>query len=242
VNTAATMADWLLLHDLSAGLCREILATVPPDDSIASPLPKLGKLDLPADAIWRDIAASLKLRLPFAVPEITETLGRTRTDFAPDRKRFPRAFTLNDADGAPFVSCPCDGEISDLLVLSHEFGHALQLVASLGRPLAPVARETCAYLCERWYLAQISILSPEVSAKITLLSQAKHANALRTGIPRLKRALNDPDARYSYQWNYPLARIFSRTLGDAVEPAAIWPLFAAEITLPELARMMPHRH
>ena len=239
----ATMADWLALHGVSAGDCAAVLALALP----VGPLPKKARAGPPSDlvpsglvpdAVWRDVAAALAARLPVAGPQIARTRAGCRTNFAPDIMRFPRAFTLQDAALPPYVSCPCTGGIGDLLVIAHEFGHALQLIASAGRPVPPVARETCACLCEHWYLAHLQAARPMLHAPLAALWRAKSGRAMGPGIARLHLALADPAARYSYQWNYPMARILAHHFAQTADRAAIWRLFTAEISLRDLIQQM----
>lgn len=235
-HDGATMADWLSLHGLSKALCNAILAAAP-DGPTNAPEPQVDHaIKTEPNAVWRDIARAVQAKLPAASSTIDATLAQTRTNFAPDPARFPRAFTLQDLPNQPFVSCPCKGDISDLVPLAHEFGHALQLIASEERALPPVLRETCAFLCEHWYLVHLQATRPDIAAVLAPVWQSQSDKALRRSAQRLAHALAFPRAAYSYQWNYPLARILAQRLATAPDAAVLWPLFMARRTLPDIAR------
>lgn len=58
------------------------------------------------------------------------------------------------------------------------------------------------------------------------------------GIARLHLALADPATRYSYQWNYPMARILAQHFAQTADSAAIWRLFTARTSLGDLIQAM----
>ncbi|MGZ2259396.1 hypothetical protein [Roseobacter sp. A03A-229] len=94
---------------------------------------------------------------------------------------------------------------ADLLALAHEFGHAVQIVASWSAgtgQMPPVARECCAFLAEQALLRHCAACFP-------VLTYAHHADdMIYFGANRdaLEDAMTNWQTGYRYEWNYPLAR------------------------------------
>lgn len=190
----ATLADWLALHDVTADALRPFL--IPP-----LPVPRAPPTPLPFAATPQHVADALSQALPPLAPTLSHLLAVARFDLAPDRARFPRAFTLaNDGTGHPFVSVPCDGTAADLLVLAHEIGHACQALTPDAPLLPPIQRECAALLCERTLALAEPSLAPLLSRRLARMG--RHTRALG-------QALDTPDAPYDYAWNYPVALTLS---------------------------------
>lgn len=231
------LSAWLALHGLTAAMLERHLA--PPPDLPPGPPPDP---PLPVAATPDDILARLMRAAPALAPALDQVQTRARFDLAPDRARFPRAFTLHDdGSGRPFVSCPCDGRAGDLLRLAHEIGHACQILANPGADLPPVLRETAAYLAEGLLvagaLAEGDPLAPALAARARADS---HAIAARDGA-RLRAALADAaaDPPYSYRWNYPLARRLAQAALDGWPPADMAALVTAPPPLATLLARLP---
>ena len=221
----ATMADWLALHGVTAAGCRAVLARAEPE---AAP----GRdPDWPCDpvALWRRVADLLAPHFPHDAGVIPQTWAVTRTDFSGTARGSARAFTLHDdGTGHPFVACRPKGKLSDLLTLAHEFGHAAQIVASAGDAMPPALREVCACLSERLVLRGFAIEEPE-------LAEVAQRLVARGGRRRLLlQALDQPQAVYSYDWNYPLAHVVAEAVADRLNPAQLARLFAGQTRLADL--------
>jgi hypothetical protein len=220
----ATMADWLALHGVTAQACRALLTNEEPTAG------KCPDSDWPNDpvALWRQVADLLAPAFPADDGLIERTWVGTRTDFSGQTRA--RAFTLHDdGTGRPLVVFRPKGRLSDLPTLAHEFGHAAQLLASAGQPMPPVLREVCACLSERLALRGLATTDPE-SAGMAQRWVAGRGLRHRQG---LLLALDRPQAVYSYDWNYPLARVVVRGL-DGLGAADLARLFAGRIPLATL--------
>ena len=221
----ATMADWLALHGVTAAQCRAVLARTEPEAAPGH------DPDWPCDpvALWRRVADLLAPGFPAADGLIQRTWAVTRTDFSGTAKGSARAFTLHDdGTGHPFVACRLKGKLSDLLTLAHEFGHAAQIVASAGDAMPPALREVCACLSERLVLRGFAIEEPE-------LAEVAQRLVARGGRRRLLlQALDQPQAVYSYDWNYPLAHVVAEAVADRLNPAQLARLFAGQTRLADL--------
>lgn len=229
----AVLADWLALHGLAAPAALDLL------DRFAADQGKVvsgnSPLALSAPEVWSMVAQAFGAGFGDNSALADRVMARTITEFAPDRTRFPRAFTLHDAgEGRPFVSCPFRSRLGDMLTLAHEFGHAAQILASEGRPLPPILRETCAFVSESWLLDHLKRHDPPLWSALQPVWQGQIAGYLGPDANVLRAALADPSSRYDYIWNYPLACGLAR--GMPKEQAAA--LFAASLTMPDLIRAL----
>lgn len=227
----ALVADWLALNGISAGDCQDRLRQIKAAAAPPAPDPAL-----PSTEVLPMVMAGLGK----AWPDAAATLGRIRSeiriDLAPDLSRFPRAFTLHDdGRGLPFVSCPLQGRLSDLLILAHEIGHACQILASGQTDQPPVLRETAAYLAEEQVLVT---LAPDIPG-LAALHRSRTARMMKRDGAALLRALQAPQTPYDYGWNYPLARDLARRAQARLSPAEQWQLFSGKIGLPRLLQLSP---
>ena len=230
-GSRAVMADWLALHGLSAGICLQLLAPV------AAPLPR--RVADPAYAgppPWPAVLTAFAAALPQSGSSLDRIRAGVQIDFAPDLSRFPVPFTLHRGGaGLPFMSCPLEGRLSDLLVLAHELGHACQFLASGRTDLSPVQRETAACLAERLVLPGLMPIDPAIAR----LQAARDARLLVRGSAILRRALDDPASPYDNAWNYPIARSLAARAALDLPPADLWQIFTADRSLADLLRLAP---
>lgn len=233
---AAVMRDWLRLHDLDAVTCARLLqrpVTRPPAPECVQPsVPsRVSGASGPA-ALWELVAQALAGQLPALAGRIEETATRSMVNFAPDPARHPRPFTLYlDARALVYVSCPLPGGGGgDVLLMAHEFGHALQLHCVPGAAVPPVMRETCAFLAEDLVIAGLRDLAPDLaqSAHAELMRQSRRS--LGPMRDRLVACLSRPDKPYAYDWNYPPARVFAHHLSAAGLPQQLEAMFYARTT------------
>lgn len=160
--------------------------------------------------------------------------AQTQTLFAPDPEKYPRAFTVNDGgQGMPLVVCNYQGRVADVMTLAHEFGHAVQIIASDGQFMPPALREVCAFLSERAMLEYLQAHHPELYGAGRQVWQAATVKNWRKERADLLRALDDLSTPYSYQWNYPLSRSVVSGIGE-MDAAQFWPLFEGGLEPPVL--------
>jgi len=97
---------------------------------------------------------------------------------------------------------------ADALNLAHEYFHCLQFYESQCTEIPPMFRELAAFMGELLFLKYICSDSASVHAPI--INAWRKAN--RTYVFKYSKSLAlaaSSGARYSYDWNYPLARILS---------------------------------
>ncbi|KUF08978.1 hypothetical protein AVJ23_20020 [Pseudoponticoccus marisrubri] len=185
-------------------------------------------------ALWNMVLRAWCTRHPPLASLARETAARTVLELAPDMTRHPRPFTLHDIGGGrPYVSCACDGTPADLIRLAHEFGHAMQVIASGPAGMPPALRETCAYLSEAVTVRGVRAEDPGLAALIGQVRAAEAAQDLGSRASRLRQALADPDRPYDYDWNYPVARILSERLSAGGE-AVLHGVFHGRYGVPDL--------
>jgi hypothetical protein len=180
--------------------------------------------------------AAIAQELPLLAALLARVRSEVRFDLRPDMARFPRAFTIDDAgDGHPLVSCPCTGRTSDLLLLAHEIGHALQALTRPVSPLPPIQREIAAFIVEEAAERRLRATYPATGPILA----ARQARVTRHG-PDLSAALNAPQTRYHYAWNYPVARAIAAYAAITLPSEELANLVIAPGALaPILARLGP---
>ncbi|MEX3315343.1 hypothetical protein [Sulfitobacter sp. PS-8MA] len=230
------MADWLAHNGLTPALCLSILQSHP-DLSAATEVERgFDPTDYSAEAVWKICATAAGARLPEIEDAVLTVFNKAQVNFSPDRDRYPRAFTLHDnGRGLPYISCPWQGCQNDLLTLAHEFGHALQIVASEERAMPPVLRETCASQSELWLIAELGKSDPRLSQKLANVFESRAHYTFVEDAPALHAALADPDRPYQYQWNYPLAQSLAWRFEQKLEDEMLVSVFQSLRSIEELA-------
>lgn len=243
-STGHRMAEWLELHDLDATRLRTILARVRRLELGAAYSRRAARASLqpnpmPALQAWAVSARALARQCPPVSCAAERTHIQARTNFAPDEARFPRAFTLHDdGSGHPYVSCPYHGTVGDLMAVAHEFGHAVQLSASRGVQLPPVLREVCAFVSELALLAALQGDDPQCFALALRVWQADTRKQFTGDLARLEAALLEEATPYSYQWNYPVARILAMEASQALGPEEVGLLFGGRLKTPDISLLL----
>ncbi len=229
---AFLLQDWLALHRIDAERLRQALradaAFAVGNDAWKAPDPDFARA---VDAA--QVAARLVRALPPLADLVGRVLGEVRFDLAPDRQRFPRAFTLDDdGSGRVLVSCPLSGRVSDLLSLAHEMGHACQSLAC-ATPPPPVLRETAAYLAEQ-LLARAALQDGDPAAQALAGQLAARQARIGRDAMQLLQVLDQPSAPYSYRWNYAPAWLVAKRACDQAGPERLAQLVTAPDTLADL--------
>lgn len=221
----ARLSDWLALNGVTAGMIMPLL-----NRPVPAPGRIMESIVLSEPVAPADIAARMSRALPALAPLLERTLDLARFDLAPDRKRFPRAFTLHDdGSGRPFVSCPQDGTVADLLRLAHELGHACQIVAAGSGLPGPVMREAAAYVAEGLIVAEAQGAADPLAHALAARHAADTDRIARRDGAHLLAALREfgADPAYRYNWNYPVARRVALSATTVWPAEAVVALFAS---------------
>ena len=148
----ATITDWLEFNGLKKDSVIRELNLIKPTKKISDVCIKNSEnLGLSADEAWATCALAMRTFFPQLGEQISGVETKAPKCLQPKHKKYPRPFSYDlGSNNYPFVSLHYHDLASNLLQMAHEFGHAVQIVAS--RPhekqMPPVARELCAFLAE----------------------------------------------------------------------------------------------
>jgi hypothetical protein len=227
-ESQASIADWLDFNGLTRETTLRLLALIEPADFVTDDEPKLQlHLDLTADEAWTLCADSMRVAFPNLKPEIEKIEAKTPKCLQPKGIKHPEPFTYDlGFPNLPFVSQHYSGRAKDLLMMAHEFGHAVQIVASWMSgegQMPPVVRECCAFIAEQ------ALLDVGPGNSDALLAGHRADSAVYFGKNRraLYQALEDASTPYQYEWNYLLARMMAAHLWEKKGREGMTELFRA---------------
>jgi hypothetical protein len=232
------LSDWLELHELTPETCRVLMDAM---SDLEVPEPGIGdqgepgKSTIDLDAAWLTAVDAMRASFPAHASMIDLTFEKTKRVQLSRRHGSRKAATIDNGPAAdPVILYSYMGETADLLVLAHEFAHALQIRASGGRFVLPVMREVCAFLGEYALLKHVSSSDMALYRRLRQVWDADHKKYLGAGKNRLISALSRPEAVYRYSWNYPIARYLSIKVQERLVPNRVWALFEGRLSIPAL--------
>jgi hypothetical protein len=235
-----TLSDWLALHELDPVSCRGLLDVMNSDAAGGVATQKSGSLACQApdrEVAWQKTAEAIRCFFPRHRDMIDDTFENSVKVCVEQRDGSRKALTLDNGPTAyPTILYSYQSEVSDWLVMSHEFAHALQIRASRGIFVSPVIREVCAFIGET---ALLSYTQQSNAAQSTALVQVwRDDNDTYFGAyrDRLRAALLRPDALYDYSWNYPVARYLSIEISKRCSKDLVWRVFEGEFSVKKLLR------
>jgi hypothetical protein len=233
------MSDWLELHNVSAMACQRLIADIPMPQP--SRIVTLTTWTAPClAAAWEMTQRAMQGLFPAQADIVTATFDHTEKTRIERSATRPRAVTLDNGAGAfPTIVYSYEGDPGDLLMLAHEFGHALQLRMSERRFVPPVIRETCAFLAERALLAATRIGDPLCYRYLREAAWADDARYFGRNRDLLEHALARPDTAYRYAWNYPIARYMAICIDRYGSPDQSLALFRGRLTVSDLLDWAP---
>lgn len=229
------LMDWLDLHGLDQRTCAHLLDEIEREFGkmpASRSHPGQQYLRLDPDGVWPIIVSAMCRFLPDHRSVIEETFERSEKIAVAGQGRSRKALTIDHGpEKYPTIMYHYFGEVSDLLVVAHEFGHALQIRASGGKFMPPVSREICAFLSEE---ALLSFCSKEDASLSENLHQhwqrSTHRYCGKLAV-KLQESLTDENAIYEYGWNYPIARYLARRMFDDFPPNSIWEVYSGEYSI-----------
>jgi len=207
-----SVAEWLHLHDLNSETVFDCIGGIEGDalqfdfdvrhadrDTVAGP--DVSSLDT---AIGTVVVPALAVGLSIEPSVLTELVQPIRWGSLQEGDS-PQ--TIDHGVGQPpEIRIAWQGSISDLMCLSHEVAHAVQLQLSVGSFMPPVARETCAFLGELALIGWAKRNQADLAAKLLRVWREDNQRYFGDDCELLRSGLMDPDSAYSYRMNYPLAR------------------------------------
>ena len=230
-----TLEDWLHLHELDRETCHHLLDEI---EREFAKIPACGddpdqqSLSLDPDGVWKEITSSMCKFLPEHRSIIEDTFQGSKTIAIAGRGKSRKALTVdNGPDEYPTIMYNYFGDVADLLVVAHEFGHALQIRASKGQFMTPVMREACAFLSEGFllscYLDENSAIGEKLLHHWHKSSQRYFGN-LAT---RLRSSLHNSAKVYEYGWNYPIARLIALRILTNFSQDPVWSVFQGDFSM-----------
>lgn len=229
------LSDWLALHDLDRPLCERLLdaaarkiAREPIDHGeLASEVCAFDR-----EAAWLQVVEAMCAFFPSARSTIQFTFENTSRILVKEARHRRRAVTLNDAgNGYPLILYTYRGAASDWMVIAHEFGHALQAVASKGQFVAPATREVCAFVGEITLISHMRILGDNRLLRLQRVWARDDLKYLGPDREELESVLSRPASPYRYNWNYPIARYLSIEICQKMAREHVWAVFEGKIPL-----------
>lgn len=229
------LGDWLDLHGLDHETCLHLLDEIRRESAKIPAYrnnPDQQSLSLDPDGVWTKITSAMCKFLPEHQNVIEETFQRSKKIAIAGQGKSRKALTIDHGPAEyPTIMYNYFGEISDLFVVAHEFGHALQIRASEGEFMPPVMREVCAFLSEGALLSSCS--SENAFLAENLLKYWHRSNQRYFGnlAIKLKCSLKNNDAIYEYGWNYPIARFLALRISANFSRDLVWSVFSGDYSV-----------
>lgn len=126
-----------------------------------------------------------------------------------------RAFTYDRGSGAlPLVYAQYQEDAQSLLTVAHEFGHAVQIIASSKGStevcrMPPIAREVCAFISELYLIQYVQQYYSPLFTSLVAAWIRDNYHYMISDAGQLRKDLSSDCSEYNYRWNYPMARAFS---------------------------------
>ena len=229
------LADWLDLHGLDHQTCLHLLDEIERESakipaSWSDPGPQ--SLTLDPDGVWTEVISAMCGFLPEHQNLIEETFQKSTKIAISGQGKSRKALTIDHGpDKYPTIMYNYYGEISDLFVVAHEFGHALQIRASEGVFMSPVIREACAFLSEGALLYSFSSENPSLSDGLFNHWEKSNKRYFGTLAAKLRKSLKNADEIYDYAWNYPIARFLALRISDSFSRDLVWSVFSGNYSV-----------
>lgn len=219
-----TIKNWLKLHDLDESTVLHAI----------SACPELRPLD------FQPLNSSIKSTSSDAQDACILSLKQYFTDFKDTYSLLKTVHWISESDDLPenapvtmhsdqrhdmVIYCSYRNTVADFIALSHEYGHALQLLQSNKDFIPPIDREIAAFLSEHILLGCIANVEPALYPMFKFVWDAETYNYLHNDAAILRGALMDMATPYTYRFNYPLARLIAEALFASSEHSLIQDVF-----------------
>jgi len=229
------LRDWLDLHGLDHEMCLHLLGEIRRASAEIPAYrndPEQQSLSIDPDHVWMQVTSAMCEFLPERQAIIAETFQRSKKIAIAGQGKSGKALTMdNGPNQYPTIMYNHVGEISDLFVVAHEFGHALQIVACEGQFMPPIMREVCAFLSEGAMLS--SIADDNSIFRENMLAYWVNSNRRYFGslAINLQRSFKNDQVIYEYGWNYPIARFLALKILDNFSQNLMWEVYSGAYTV-----------
>ena len=236
------LADWLDLHGLDHKTCFNLLdeisresSKIPADRANVDPQ----FLSVDTDGAWTDIVSAMCRLLPDHQAMIDDTFLRSTKIAITGQGKSRKALTIDHGPAKyPTIMYNYSGEISDLLVVSHEFGHALQIRASEGIFMPPVMREVCAFIAEEAIFSSCSEENSDLAASLQKYWQKSNQRYFGILAEKFRNSLGSSENIYDYSWNYPVARLLALRISSRFPRDSIWGVFRGDYSIKRILEQL----
>ena len=233
-----SLGDWLRLHELDHAACLHLLETIGRESAnipVHRENPDQQPLSLNHEGVWTEVVSSMRRFLPAHQTIINDTFQGAKKIAITGQRKSQRALTVDNGPGQyPTIMYNYSGEVSDLFVVAHEFGHALQIRASEGRFMPPIMRETCAFLAEGALLFFRSYDNPGIGEKLLRHWHKSNRRYFQNLAVKFRLSLENSAQTYQYGWNYPIARLLAVRLLAGFSPDLVWNVFQGDFSTKRL--------
>ena len=201
-----TIADWLAVHKIEREAILEGIDGL--HFKFATHDKQVGKgIGMSRDEVLETLVIPSLTRL--LGPDVLTSVLDGMPNFIRCSKKAP-PYTLDvGCDQNPKIHVPWRGAYEDVVWMTHEVAHAVQIRLSEHHLMPPIARETCAFWAELTLLNHSEIEHPNVAVGLRSVWRQHTRTYLGRDLNDLKVALKDPCTPYHYSLNYPLARLSS---------------------------------
>jgi len=171
-------------------------------------------------------------------PQLSQQIEATFRDTDLVSSKFPKQleppFFVGIKASQPVIGVDFDGSTRSMIDLAHEYGHALQFVASEKKQIPPMYREIFAFLAEfALFQHMVDNDDPRADAIQSVLFE-DNESYMHDNLDELHAASKDTTALYQYEWNYPVARYLAQWINSHLPVDQVAKLFESGETLLDL--------
>lgn len=226
-----SFAEWMHLHKLNIqtvekymNVAREYSKTRLLSDTRYE---NLKNLQLDAKNVWNLTAAAMMWFFPSRHRVLEEVRDNAQLTINEDSVMSDCSYTYyHDKTRTLMVELSYKYRPEDVLTVAHEFGHCVQLTSTKENFIPPLFRETCAFIAELIFLKYLERSYPELHTVLVKSWYSQNSHYLGQSSKMLHAATNISLQPYTYEWNYPIARVFSIIAFNSMGNKKIWELFS----------------
>lgn len=218
-DSRETFVDWLTIHKIDFNELKKLVSRFPPQNQIFNKEINDYKTGISAEEAWAFSAKSIAILLPQYKQTIDTVCTEADKCLLPKENKSNKPYALDQGRNLlPFVSCNYMGGIPDLISVAHEFSHAVQIVLSREHQtgknafMLPLLRESCAFLGEIALLDFFEKYDNKIHKQLKKAWLNDNIKYLSADVSELRHAIEDNKLEYSYNWNYPVARLYALML------------------------------
>ena len=236
--TQHNLDDWLHLHGVDRETCLRLLDEIGRESAKIPAYPdnvNQQSLGLDPDGVWTEVISAMCKFLPEHQSIIKDTFQGSKKIAIAGQAKSRKALTIdNGPDQYPTIMYHYFGDLPDVFVVAHEFGHALQIRASEGQFMPPVMREACAFISEGALLSLYSCQGAPLAEKFLQYWRKSNERYFNNLLIKLRSVLRSDSENYQYGWNYPIARFLALQISENFSRDSVWNVFRGGFSIREV--------